>query len=212
MSDTRVSLERAIQTGIDSALKEVFTVLPAIVTKVVSPQIIECQPTIKIKINNIVSNLPLLLEVPLRFFRTANFAITIPIQVNDYVAVFFCQRSLDTWLNEGDIQDPQDIRRHSISDGFAIPCMYPNNDLVENVSSTDLQIRNIDNTAYISLSPEGLITLNAPAQGVQLNGDLSITGVITGSNVFGGSDSDEHKHTQGNDSDNDIEVPTDPPF
>lgn len=212
MSDTRVSLERAIRTGVDSALKEVYTVLPALVTKVVSPQIIECQPTIKTKINDVVINLPLLIDVPLRFFKTSDFSITLPVKINDYVAVFFCQRSIDTWLNSGGIQDPQDIRRHSISDGFAIPCIYPNNDLIENVSDTDLQIRTNDGNSYIGLSPEGLITLNAPTQGVQINGDLSITGVITGSDVFGGSDSDDHRHTQGNDSDNNSQVPTDPPF
>lgn len=35
---------------------------------------------------------------------------------------------------------------------------------------------------------------------IEVEGNMAITGVITGANVFGGADSDDHIHSQGNDS------------
>ncbi len=43
---------------------------------------------------------------------------------------------------------------------------------------------------------------------VEIKGDLDITGVMTGPNVFNGADSDRHIHSQDNDSGNSSEVDT----
>lgn len=49
------------------------------------------------------------------------------------------------------------------------------------------------------------VTIN---KDVDIVGTLDITEIITGSNVFGGADSDVHIHPQGNDSDGDTEQDT----
>lgn len=158
MSDPRLSLEKVIQTAIDSALKEVHTCLPAVVTKV-SGQTIEAQPTIQRKISGELVNIPLLVDVPLRYQKTSKFSITFPVDIGDHVMIIFSERSIDTWLLSGEIQAPGDIRKHSLSDGFAIPMMYPNTDEVPDFDSTNLQIKTASGSG-VTLTPGGDIELN----------------------------------------------------
>ena len=198
MADPRINLEYVIETAIASALKELHTALPAKVTKVdLSTQTIECQPTIKRKISGEVVNLPLLVDVPLRYFKVSDFSITFPIAVDDYVLVIFSERSIDTWLASGDIQDPKDIRRHSLSDGFAIPIMYPQNDVISSFDTANLQIRTSDGANYITLTSSGDIYLNGSSDNAiaytdmktafdQLKQDLNTFITLFNSHTHGG--------------------------
>ncbi len=161
MADPKITLETVIDNALDKTLKEVHTMLPAIVTKVdYDTQLIECQPTIQRKLNGELVNLPILVDVPLRFFKVNIFAITAPIVEGDYVCVMFAERSIDTWLASGDVQDPQDIRRHSLSDGFAIPYMYPQTDVIGSFDDSNFQIRLLDGSASFTLTSKGDIFLN----------------------------------------------------
>jgi hypothetical protein len=63
----------------------------------------------------------------------------------------------------------------------------------------------------IVLNDSGDIVLSPSSGTVRVNGDIDISGIIKGANVFNGSDSDQHRHAQGNDSDGDSEVDTEPP-
>lgn len=142
MAEKRTQLETVIQTAINSALKDVHTCLPAVVTKVnSSTQLIDAQITIKRKMAGELILLPLLVDVPIRYFKTATFSITAPIEVGDHVEIRFCERSIDTWLTEGGIQNPSDFRKFSLSDAFATPAMYPQTDVIPNFNSTDLEIK-----------------------------------------------------------------------
>lgn len=196
MADRRSSLESVVQTGIDNALKEVHTCLPGLVTKVDhANQLIDAQITIKRQLSDQIVNLPLLVDVPLRFLKSGNFSITIPIEVGDHVLLFFAERSIDTWLINGGLANPFDTRKFSLSDAFALPYMYPQTDLIPNFSSTNLEIKTNSGNANISISPSG---------------DIDITSVsLTHNGVNIGS---SHKHTQGNDSDNNVQQDTGVPF
>ena len=135
-------LEKVIQTAIDSALKEVHTCLPAVVTKVNhSEQLIDAQLTIKRKMAGQLVNLPLLVNVPIRYWRSKTFSITFPIEVDDHVKIFFAERSIDTWLSEGGVQNPFDFRKFSLSDAFAEPVMYHQKDVIPNFDPTNLEIK-----------------------------------------------------------------------
>ena len=88
--------------------------------------------TIKRKLADELVNLPLLVNVPIRYWRSATFSITFPIEVGDHVKVLFSERSIDTWLTEGGIQNPFDIRKFSLSDAFAEPVMYHQKNVIPN--------------------------------------------------------------------------------
>ena len=138
---TKTTLERSIQTGIDSALKELHTCLPGVVTKVThATQLIDVQLTLKRKLAGEFQNLPLLVDVPIRYYKSATFSITFPIEVNDNVIIIFSERSIDTWLQDGGIQKPDDIRKFSLSDAFALPMMYPQNGVIPNFDSSNLEL------------------------------------------------------------------------
>ena len=75
-------------------------------------------------------------------------------------------------------------------------------------------------TVTITADPSGLLTIETDGNteitslktiinnDVDIVGNLDMTGIIKGANVFGGADSDAHIHPQGNDSDGDAEQDT----
>jgi len=212
---TTTSLEKVIQTAIDSALKEVHTCLPAVVTKVNhATQLIDAQPTIQRKMAGALVNLPLLVNVPIRYWKSTTFSITFPIEIGDHVEVRFCERSIDTWLTEGGIQNPFDFRKFSLSDAFATPAMYHQKDVIPNFDLTNLEIKtNSGNTKIIVKASEEveIITtgdVNITSSKMTINNDVEITGDL----LIGSIDFLTHTHSQGPDSDGDTEVDTGVPI
>lgn len=160
MSDPRNTLETVIQTAIDTNLKDVHTCLPAVIQSIdYDEQLIECQPTIQKLVDGVLTSLPLLIDVPIRFPKSADFSITYPLKEGDHVLVIFAERSIDNWLLDSGIQSANDVRRHSLSDGFAIPMVYPQPDKITDFDDTNLHIRTT-NGEGIKLTPTGNIELN----------------------------------------------------
>jgi hypothetical protein len=161
---SKSSLEEAIKTTIDSMLKEVHTCLPAVVERVDHVnQLIDAQITIKRKLSDELVNLPLLVDVPLRYWRSGTFSITFPIEVGDHVKIIFAERSIDTWLTNGGIQNPFDVRKFSLSDAFAEPVMYPQTDVIPSFDTANLEIKTNDGAGSIKITPSGDIYLNGSA-------------------------------------------------
>ncbi len=222
MAEKRTQLETVIQTAIDSALKELHTCLPAVVTKV-SGQTIDCQPTIKRKLAGELVNLPLLTNVPIRYMKTKTFSISIPIEVDDHVLVVFSERSIDTWLTQGGLQNPFDIRKHSLSDAFAFPMMYPETDLIPDFDASNLVIKTNSGNTKIIVKSEGVeITTTGPTDitsskttinnDVLIDGKLDVTDTITAPEINGnGVNFTTHTHTQPNDGGGDSEQPVNAP-
>lgn len=237
MAEKRTQLETVIQTAIDSALKELHTLFPAVVTRVDNAnQLIDAQITIKRKLAGELVNLPLLVNVPIRYPKSATFSITYPIEIGDHVEVRFCERSIDTWLINGSIQDPFDLRKHSLSDAFATPAMYPQTDLIPDFDPVNLEIKTNSGNTKIIVKSEGVEIVTTGQTDITssktvINNDVDIlgrltvsdgsitmvmdsagmnmgTGVIKGANVFNGADSDKHVHPQGNDSGGDSQQNT----
>lgn len=200
MSDKpTTSLEKVIQTAIDSALKEVHTCLPAIVTRVDYPnQLIDAQITIQRKLAGVLVNLPLLVNVPIRYMKSSTFSITFPIEINDNVMVLIAERSIDTWLTEGGIKDPVDIRKFDLSDAFAIPMMYHQKDVIPSFSTTNLEIKtNSGQTRIILKKTEGVqIVTTGDIDMVSIGGDIDIDSI--GGNIELDTDGAAHVKAGGN--------------
>jgi hypothetical protein len=154
-------VENTIQEGIDTALKELHTCLPGVVeTFYPSTQLADIQPTIKSKVNNELVNLPLLTNVPVRLLKSNKFSITFPLEANDEVLIIFAERSIDTWLTYGGIQNPFDFRKHDLSDAFAFPLMYSQKNLISGFDGTNLEIKANTGSAKVELTPTTDIILN----------------------------------------------------
>lgn len=228
MADKRTQLETVIQTAIDTALKEMHTCLPAVVTRIDhANQLIDAQITIKRKLAGELINLPLLVDVPLRFWRSKTFSITFPIEIGDHVKITFAERSIDTWLTEGGIQNPFDFRKHDLSDAFAEPVMYHQKDVIPDFDPDNLEIKtNSGSTKIIINKTEGVtIETTGPTSvtsskttinnNVDIIGDLGVSGKIDSpvinastSMSVNSKDVESHGHPQGNDSNGDTQQNT----
>lgn len=131
-------------------------------------------------------NLPVLINVPLINLAGGNFAITCPIQPGDECLVIFQDRCLDGWWQSGGVQNQARLRTHDLSDGIAIvgPRSVPR--AIPNVSTSSLQIRTIDGSAYFELAPGGVVNIVAPG-GINITGPVQINGnlAVSGEGTFG---------------------------
>ncbi len=130
---------------------------------------VEVQPAIREEIvneDNTVQyvNLPLLINVPVVYPTSSDAGVTFPLKENDECLVFFSDLSIDNFWEKGGVQNPIEVRRHDLSDGFAIPCRLSvpiqvklNNELVlkyGNMSITlgkdDITFKNKTDTVTLS--------------------------------------------------------------
>lgn len=172
---------------LDGRQATMWTALPCIVQSVnLAEMTIVAQPTIEgvtYDENNNATyvNLPVLADVPICFPSAGGFMITFPIVQGDEVLVIFASRCIDAWWQLSGIQVPLEMRMHDLSDGFAIlgPKSVPN--VFPSISSTDLQLRNKAGTTFISVTAAGNVVITAPT--VTINGDLDVTGEVTGNGI-----------------------------
>lgn len=141
--------------------------------------------------------IPLLLDVPICIPCVGDFSITLPVKAGDECLVIFTDTCIDAWWQSGGVQKQMSLRRHDLSDSFAILGVKSQPQKLTGYSTDSLQIRNKDGDKYIELSESAInlilsstvkvnmtsskIDITAPA--VNLIGNVAITGNIT--NVTG---------------------------
>ena len=147
-------IESTIQEGVDTGLKGTHTCLPGLV-EIFDPatQLADIQPTIKIKQNGELKNMAILSGVPVRFFKSNKFTFAFPLEKGDEVSLYFVERSIDTWLTHGGIQNPFDVRKHDLSDAYAVPVLYSQKKAIASFPTTNLEIRANSGSAKIEVTP-----------------------------------------------------------
>jgi hypothetical protein len=111
----------------ENRLCDLHTALPARIESYDSATgMADCQPLLKRKFKDgEVVDLPVCVAVPVCFPRTTTSYIHLPIKTGDVGLLVFSERSIDRYKTFGGGQDPQDPRKHNLSDGFFIPGGYP---------------------------------------------------------------------------------------
>lgn len=127
-----ISTADVIMAAIDSAAVQLRVAVPARVERYdASRQVVDATPLLKEAhvdedgARRVTAYKPVL-NVPVVFPGSGGFRLTFPIQRGDTVLLVFCDQSLDIWLNRGGEVDPEDPRRHHLSDAIAIPGLHPN--------------------------------------------------------------------------------------
>ena len=129
--------------------------------------------------------MPAIPDVPILFYSVGPFVITLPIKPGDEVILFFADRCINSWWQNGGIQNQFELRSHDLSDAFAFPGPKSLPNVFPNINPDNLQIRTKDGSAYIEMTPEGVINIVAP-NGVNItaptlvNGTLQADELITG--------------------------------
>lgn len=144
-------------------------------------------------------NMPLLVDVPVKFPKGGGFVLTFPIKQGDECTVTFADRCIDNWWKNGGVQ-PQvtqqgigELRFHDLSDGFAEvgPWSLPN--VPANISTSTVQLRTVSGATYIEIDGSGNCNIHA---NVNITGNLAVSGTTIGAadGKFNGIHVSAHHH------------------
>lgn len=109
------------------AKADIRVAIPGIITKFdVSTQTVNVQPALMEqtrspedgKVESV--KLPVLLDVPIVMPRSGGYSLTMPVVPGDECLVIFADMCIDNWWASGGVQTQDELRRHDLSDGFAI--------------------------------------------------------------------------------------------
>lgn len=121
------SLAAVLRGALDARLADVRVSLPGIVRSYdAGTQRADVQPAIRDGYldeagDRQTEDLPIVAEVPVVFPGAGSASITWPLAAGDEVLLVFSSSSLDRWLSRGGVVDPEDDRRHDLTDAVAIP-------------------------------------------------------------------------------------------
>jgi Phage protein Gp138 N-terminal domain len=174
--------QEAMRLMLEGNQVNLWTALPGVIVSVnFAAMTCEVQPTIQAVVedqNGVLSpvTLPLLVDVPIHFPGGGGFVSTYPLAQGDEVLVVFSSRCIDAWWQSGGVQQAMESRMHDLSDGFAIPKVYSQPNVVPSISQHTAQFRNLAGTTYIEIDASGNINLVTGAgKNVTINGQAFAT-------------------------------------
>ena len=85
---------------------------------------------------------PLIYNVPVAHPRAGGSFIHVPIKKGHVVQLVFADRSLEKWLSNGSVSDPDDSRMHDVSDAIAYLGGYPFSNTASVSNGDDIIIKN----------------------------------------------------------------------
>jgi len=68
---------------------------------------------------------PVLVDCPYFVLQGGGAYLDMPIKAGDFCVVLFNDRNIDNWWKSGTAMDPDDFRKHSLSDGIALVGLNP---------------------------------------------------------------------------------------
>ncbi len=219
MKNQILNLYEVITSIFREKSKLLNTSLPGVIKSFDSAnQTVDVYPAIKRVFVDGEEPIRVLTKVPVIFPTFGGFTITRNIVEGDRCLIVFCQRDIQAYIKSGIIAAPPVKRFHSLSDGVAIMGLVPNVEKIENFSTSALEIRTLDNSVKISITPGGQVDIICETASV--SGDLEVEGDLTvsGSTALGTAVtsnginiSGTHIHPQAPDSQGGTQVPTGPP-
>ncbi len=104
--------------------------------------------------------LPVITDVPVCFPGAGGWRLTFPISRGDTVWLEFASASLALWLQRGGEVDPEDPRRHVLSDAVAFPGVRDFAHALSGVSSSSMVLG--DGSTQIEITADGAVQLGGP--------------------------------------------------
>lgn len=174
----------ALSEAMRQQILEVRVAVPATVVRYDhKKQLADVQPDFKRKYQDgQVADPPIIYNVPVKHPRAGASFIHLPLKPGHKVWLSFADRSLESWLSNGEAADPQDTRAHHISDAAAYPGGYPFSDAAPVNNGDDVIIKNDE--LEFRIKPNGrLQVLNGSDELVRILEDW-MTADINGSHPF----------------------------
>lgn len=150
-------LDEVMRLAVEGILYNLHTALPCKIVKVRNNSFVDIQPLLQRKyVTGQLVSLPVIQNVQVMHPRGADYWIKLPIAVNDIGFAVFSERSIDQWKLKGYLTDPQDGRRHDLSDAIFFPGAYPMNQVLTGAAA-DMIIQNKDAQIYLQKAGKFLI-------------------------------------------------------
>lgn len=117
-----------LEQNAENTKSSIRVCMPAEITKFNSDEMtISARALIKEKVLTSVNSyidieIPEISDIPIIFPGGSNFCITYPINVGDECLLFFADTCIDSWWQSGGLQSQFEMRRHDLSDCFALIC------------------------------------------------------------------------------------------
>lgn len=147
-------------SAMQSYMSGVWTAMPGIVASDLVPgkRTVTVQPAIRGQVQKRDGSfelvaLPVLLDCPVVYPSGGGGTLTFPIKAGDECLVVFASRCIDGWWQLGDVQNQADMRKHDLSDGFALVGVSSVPKVIPDISTTTVQLRNDDGDAFFELNP-----------------------------------------------------------
>mgnify|MGYP003385658434 CR=1 FL=1 len=145
-----------------------WTAMPAIVRAVnLTAMTVQAQPTIQARVRAPDQSyswvdMPVCVDCPIMFPGGGGFTLTFPIAVDDECLLIFANRCIDNWWAYGGLQKQTELRMHDLSDGFALVGVRSTPRVLEDVSSSAVELRSDNNTSKIRMTSGGAVSVLAP--------------------------------------------------
>lgn len=181
-------LDQALAAVFAGLMAETHTALPAeIVSYDGASKTVKVQPTLQrlYEYKTKAENLPVLEDIPVIFPGSGDFWLTFEPEKGSYALLIVAERSLEIWLNQGGIVDPQQERRFDLSDAIAICGILPKPDALQVIPKSGMGIRNKLGTNGFMLTDTsvemffGAFSIKIDATGIHIVGDIDVVGNVT---------------------------------
>jgi len=116
-----------------------------------------------------------IVSVPVIFPRSGDAHISFPLNKGDGVLLIFSERSIEEWLETGNVSTPTNMRRFSITDAMAIPGLFATEKGSKIDSGNELEIR----YKNIKISSDG-DKVNIATSSTPL---IALDGCVTGKSI-----------------------------
>lgn len=101
--------------------------------------------------------MPECLDVPVQFAAGGGFAMTFPMKEGDEGIIVFASRCIDSWWQNGGIQNPAELRMHDLSDGMFIPGIRSVPRVLTDFDTENAVIRSEDNVVQIVVKADEIL-------------------------------------------------------
>lgn len=190
MESNRYTLKEVIDAGIESALLDHHTSLPAeVVSYDKSDQTVQVKVSIAKSIYGEVVEYPILDKIPVVFPRTKKSGLTFPIESGDEGLLVFIERNIDKWYSSGSGSAPLDGRRFDINDAVFIAGLFNMKNVMEPSQEEGVELRGKDllignsETESINISSKTL-TIGSGDDSIDLVDILSETMQLLATQMF----------------------------
>lgn len=164
VSERAPDQEDVFRRNNDKLSREIRCAIPAqVVSFDPTKQTITAQPLIRDRIINRQNGelafiaLPTLSDIPVSFPQAGNFVLTMPIQAGDEVLLIFSDMNIDSWWENGGLQNWNDRRRHDLSDAIAVVGLNSVPNVIPSIASNGTELRTKDGLTKLKITEDDIL-------------------------------------------------------